>query len=494
MAGQVESKGPPIPVVQTLDEISSPGRGRRDYLPSLDVPISNMPESTKALLRKGSIGLPDTPEIQVGRHYTALADLNLGVLDGDNELGSCTVKYNPVIHEEIVAMSGFAWTSPRQLEDQLQGNLRVSVRLKEFLTEITGMDDGTLNPLAGAHGEFTSILIIKAFHQKNGEGKGRRKILVPDSAHGSNAASAAMGRYEVVPVSTNARGTTDLKHFRSLLGGDVAGTMITNPNTHGLFEDDILEMAYLLHNHGGLLYGDGANLNAIMGLVKPGDLGFDLLHLNLHKSFSGPHGGGGPGSGPVIVKKPLRSFLPFPAIEQVGDQFRTFRPENSIGRISDHFGSFDVILRAYAYIRSNGAEGLRRVSEDAVLNANYLRVKLQRAYQIAYDRACMHEVVFSDAIQKAQGVSADSIARRLADFKFHPPTIYFPLTVQGALMIEPTETSGDLDKFVDAMLQIADEAKNNPDIVNHAPHTTRVSHLDDATPARELMKAMRSAS
>lgn len=487
----VEQKGSPIPVVQTLDEISFPGRGRRDYFPALDVPVSDMPESTKALLRKDPIGFPDIPEIDVGRHYTALADLNLGLLNGDNELGSCTVKYNPVVHEDIVRMPGFAWTSPRQLEGQVQGNLRILERLNNFLANITGMDDGTLNPLAGAHGEVTGVLMIKAFHNKYGEGAQRRKILIPDSAHGSNPASAVMARYEVVPIHTNSRGTTDMSHFRSLLGGDVAAAMITNPNTHGLFEDDIMEMADLLHARGALLYGDGANLNALMGLVRPGDLGFDVMHLNLHKSFSGPHGGGGPGSGPVMVKEFLRSFLPFPAVEQVGDQFRTFRPENSIGRISDYFGSFDVILRAYAYIRSNGAEGLRRVSEDADLNANYVRVRLQDAYQVAYNRLCAHEVVLSDAKQRSQGVEADAIARRVVDFGFHPMTIYFPLTVKGALMIEPTETSGDPDKFVNAMLQIAEEAKTNPDIVNSAPHTTRVSHLDAATPARELMRAIR---
>ncbi|MBI4498645.1 MAG: aminomethyl-transferring glycine dehydrogenase subunit GcvPB, partial [Chloroflexi bacterium] len=371
-------------------------------------------------------------------------------------------------------------------EETVQGNLQVLHELQTFLTEITGMDAAALSPLAGAHGELTGILLIKAYHAGRGEAAQRRKVLVPDSAHGTNPATAALAGYQVVAVRSDANGNTDLDHLRSLVGEDVAGMMLTQPNTLGLFDTNILPIAELLHQHGALLYGDGANMNALLGRAKPGDLGFDVMHLNLHKTFSTPHGGGGPGAGPVCVKAHLAPFLPFPLVVQEEDAYRFARPEHTIGRMGGWYGNFGVLLRAYTYIRTLGPEGCRSVSENAVLNANYLRVHLQQDYQLRYHRPCMHEVVLSGVRQKARGVNTLAIAKRLIDYGFHPPTIYFPLIVEEALMIEPTETESkeSLDAFIAAMRAIAREAAENPEAVLTAPHTTPVRKLDEAGAAR----------
>lgn len=472
--------------IPLIFEMSVPGRSAHQ-LPECDVPIKELNELIPAeLLADAPPELPEVSEVDVIRHFTALSRRNYGVDTGFYPLGSCTMKYNPKINEEMARLNGFAKIHPYQPEETVQGCLELMYKTEKMLAEITGMERMTLQPAAGAHGELTGLLIIKAYHQNNGDRK-RTKIIVPDSAHGTNPASAATAGFTVVEVKSNERGGVDLDALRSLMSDEIAGLMLTNPNTLGLFDENIDTIADIVHDAGGLLYYDGANANAILGISRPGDMGFDLVHLNLHKTFSTPHGGGGPGSGPVGVKKKLIPFLPRPVVEEKDGKFYLDHDRPlSIGRVKSFYGNFGVIVKAYAYIRSVGAEGLRRVSEAAVLNANYILTKLKPYYHLPYDRACMHEVVFSGQKQKSLGVSTMDIAKRLMDFGFHPPTVYFPLVVKEAFMIEPCETESreTLDEFIAAMIQIAKEAESEPEIPRDAPHTTVISRPDEAKAAR----------
>jgi glycine dehydrogenase subunit 2 len=460
--------------------------GRRGVkFPSPDVPETPLP----AELRRESLSWPEVSEIDVIRHYTRLSQLNHAIDIGLYPLGSCTMKYNPKINEAVARYPGFAGIHPLQDERTVQGALELMWELQEMLDEISGFDAVGIQPAAGAHGELTGVLIIRAYHDSRGEADQRRKILVPDSAHGTNPATAIMAGYEVVTLPSDARGNCDVEAVRGAVGPDVAGLMITNPNTLGLWDENITEIIDLVHGCGGLVYNDGANFNAILGIVRPGDIGIDVMHFNLHKTFSTPHGGGGPGSGPVGVRAGLAEFLPGPRVRRTDEGvYELFTPEQSIGRVHGFHGNFGMMVRAYTYIRMHGAEGLRQVSEDAVLAANYLRARLQERYQIAYDRTCMHECVFSASRQKANGVKALDIAKRLLDFGIHPPTVYFPLVVPEALMMEPTETESieSLDYFIDAMLQIADEAETNPEFVQGAPYNTDFKRLDEAGANRNL--------
>jgi glycine dehydrogenase subunit 2 len=430
--------------------------------------------------------LPELSQLDVVRYFTALSRLNYSIDTGFYPLGSCTMKYNPKVDEDIARMRGFAGLHPLQPEETVQGALRVLYELQVTLAELTGMDDAGLAPMAGAQGEFAGVLAIKDWLESNGR-TGRTQILVPDAAHGTNPATAAMCGFDVVPVPTDEAGDMDLDALRGALSDRTAALMLTIPNTLGLFDRNIVLIARLVHEAGGLLYGDGANLNAIAGQVKPGDLGFDVMHINVHKTLSTPHGGGGPGAGPIAVKATLAPFLPDPhvVIDEHG-LYHLERPEHSAGRMGEFHGNFGVLLRAYAYLRTLGAEGLREMSETAVVNANYVQARLRGAYRLPYDRFCMHEAVFSGSRQRAQGVRTLDIAKRLIDFGFHPPTIYFPLIVDEALMIEPTEAEGkeSLDAFCDAMLAIAREAETDPEIVKSAPHTAPLRRLDEATAAR----------
>ncbi|EMR06662.1 putative glycine dehydrogenase [decarboxylating] subunit 2 [Bhargavaea cecembensis DSE10] len=463
--------------------------GRIGYsLPELDVPETDLsgllPEG---LLREEPAELPEASELDIMRHYTALSKRNHGVDSGFYPLGSCTMKYNPKVNEAAARLSGFANVHPLQEESSVQGAMGLMYDLQEHLVEITGMDEVTLQSAAGAHGEWTALMMIRAFHEANGD-HNRTKVIIPDSAHGTNPASATVAGLETITVKSDENGLVDIEDLKRVVGEDTAALMLTNPNTLGLFEENILEMAEIVHGVGGKLYYDGANLNAIMGKVRPGDMGFDAVHLNLHKTFTGPHGGGGPGSGPVGVKKELIPFLPKPVLVKKDDAF-TFdydRPQ-SIGRIKPFYGNFGINVRAYAYIRSMGAEGLKLVSEYAVLNANYMMRRLAPHFDLPYDRHCKHEFVLSGRRQKQLGVRTLDIAKRLLDFGFHPPTIYFPLNVEEGMMIEPTETESKetLDAFIDAMIQIARETEENPEIVQEAPHTTVVSRLDETQAARK---------
>ncbi|PNZ24794.1 glycine dehydrogenase subunit 2 [Staphylococcus petrasii] len=438
-------------------------------------------------IRKDKAEFPEVAELDLVRHYTELSNKNFGVDSGFYPLGSCTMKYNPKINERVARIPGFAESHPLQEEEQVQGSLEIIYSLQEELKEITGMDEVTLQPAAGAHGEWTALMIFKAYHIANGEGH-RDEVIVPDSAHGTNPASASFAGFKSVTVKSNERGEVDIEDLKRVVNENTAAIMLTNPNTLGIFEKNIMEIREIVHEAGGLLYYDGANLNAIMDKVRPGDMGFDAVHLNLHKTFTGPHGGGGPGSGPVGVKKELASYLPKPMVVKDGDTFKYDNDiENSIGRVKPFYGNFGIYLRAYTYIRTMGAEGLREVSEAAVLNANYIKARLKDRYEIPYDQYCKHEFVLSGSKQKEHGVRTLDMAKRLLDFGVHPPTIYFPLNVEEGMMIEPTETESKetLDYFIDAMLQIADEAENNPDIVLEAPHTTIIDRLDETTAARK---------
>ena len=467
-------------------ELSKPGR-RGVRMPAPDVPAASPP----AELTRERLDWPEVSEIDVIRHFTRLSQKNHAVDINFYPLGSCTMKYNPKINEAVARLPGFAGIHPLQDERTVQGALELIWELQEMLAEISGFAAVGVQPAAGAHGEMTGVKIIRAHHHDRGE-FGRTKILVPDSAHGTNPATAVMSGFEVVTVPSDERGNVSLPALAAALGPDTAGLMITNPNTLGLWDEHVEEVVRLVHEAGGLVYNDGANFNAILGVVRPGDLGFDVMHFNLHKTFSTPHGGGGPGSGPVGVRAGLEEYLPGPrvrrAAEPDGDRFAWFEPARSIGRVHGFHGNFGMFVRAYTYIRMHGAAGLRQVSEDAVLSANYLRARLQERYDLPYDRTCMHEVVFSASRQKALGVRALDIAKRLLDFGIHPPTVYFPLVVPEALMIEPTETESleSLDFFVDAMLQIADEAETNPDYVVAAPHATEYKRLDEVGANRNL--------
>ena len=468
---------------KSLQSISQPGKVGFS-LPPLDVTPSKLPP--KELLRP-ELGLPEISEAELVRYFTSLSKLNYGVDTTFYPLGSCTMKYNPKLHEDVAKLPGFTSIHPYQPIDSVQGALQLMFELQELLTEITGMTATSLAPMAGSQGELASILIVKAYHQSRGD-KARKKILLPDSAHGTNPATTAMGGFETVTMLSNDEGNLDVNSLKSMMNEEVAALTLTMPSTLGLFDPQIAEISQLVHERGGLLLGDGANLNSLLGKVKFGDLGFDCVQLNLHKTFSTPHGGGGPGSGPVCVKSNLADFLPLPLVAKNGEKYTFTSPTKSIGSLGAAYGNFGVMIKAYAYIRSLGAEGLKEVSENAVINANYLKEKLKAYYYLPYDRTCMHEVVFSGKRQKAKGVRTLDIAKRLLDYGFHPPTIYFPLVVDEAIMIEPTETESKetLDAFIDAMKAIAKEADENPEILHTAPHNTPVRRLDETTAARKL--------
>lgn len=465
--------------------------GRKAYsLPACDVPeeaVENLiPED---YLRTVAPELPEVSEVQAVRHFVGLSQRNYGVDSGFYPLGSCTMKYNPKINEDVVRLSGFASVHPYQPEETVQGCLELLYMTDKMLAEITGMERVSLQPAAGAHGEMTGLMVIKAYHEYRGDFK-RKKIIVPDSAHGTNPASAAVVGFDVVEVKSDERGGVDISSLKEVVGEDTAGLMLTNPNTLGLFDENISEIADIIHEAGGLLYYDGANANAIMGISRPGDMGFDVVHLNLHKTFSTPHGGGGPGSGPVGVKKELVPFLPSPMVELHQGKYRLdYDRPLSIGKVKSFYGNFGVVVKAYAYMRTMGAAGLRKASETAVLNANYLLTKLKDYFILPYDRICMHEFVLSGQKQKDLGASTLDMAKCLLDFGYHPPTVYFPLIVKEAIMIEPTETETleTLDEFAEAMISIAKKVETNPDEVTAAPQNTLVGRLDEVRAARNLV-------
>ncbi len=461
---------------------SRPGR-KGVILPPIDVPQAELPDA--ALLRD-RLRLPEMAQNDVIRYFIGLSRLNYSVDTGFYPLGSCTMKYNPKINEDIARLPGYAQALPQQPEETVQGALTVLFELQQALAEITGMDAVSLAPAAGAQGELSGILMIKKYHLERGDTK-RAKVLVPDSAHGTNPATAAMAGFTVVSVPSDANGNADIDFLAANLDETVAAMMYTLPSTLGLFDPHIGKVAQLIHEHGALLYGDGANQNAFLGRARFGDMGFDVVHLNLHKTFSTPHGGGGPGAGPVCVKSVLADYLPAPIITNRGSGFSPTRPSKSIGKTMAFHGNFGVLLRALTYIKSMGAEGLRAISENAVINANYVQSRLRGAYKLAVERNCMHEVVLSGSRQKQRGVKTLDIAKRLIDYGFHPPTIYFPLIVDEAMMIEPTETEGieALDAFCDAMLEIDRESIETPEIVKQAPHNAPLKRLDEATAARK---------
>ena len=464
-----------------LPDISEPGKIGVN-LPAPDVPVSELPSEN--MLRK-ELELPEVSEVEVVRYFTALSRLNYGVDTGFYPLGSCTMKYNPKANEDISRLPGFTAVHPLQVSETSQGALSLMFELQQYLSELTGMFATSLSPMAGAHGELANIFMIKAYHEASGEKK-RRVILISDSSHGTNPATASMGGFEVNAIVSDANGNVDMKALKSALNGSVAALTLTMPTTLGLFDPQMEEISRLVHEAGALLCGDGANMNSIIGRVKFGELGFDCVQLNLHKSFSTPHGAGGPGSGPVCVKENLANFLPFPVVAKNEGGYLFATPPKSIGCIGAAYGNFGVMVRAYAYIRSLGAEGLKEVSRDAVINANYIKESLKEDYYLPYDRPCMHEVVFSGKKQKARGVHTLDIAKRLIDYGFYPPTIYFPLIVDEAIMIEPTETESKatLDSFIAAMKAIAKEAKENPEILHSAPHNAPVRRLDEVRAAR----------
>ena len=462
--------------------------GRRAVqFPALDVPEAPLPTG---FLRDtdpdDTLRWPELAEIEVVRHFVHLSQLNKAIDVCFYPLGSCTMKYNPKVNETVAALPGFAAIHPYQPEASVQGALRIMHEMQRDLAEISGFDAVTLCPAAGAHGELTGVLIIRAYHESRGEGAQRRIVIVPDSAHGTNPATAAMAGYTVVTVKSDARGNVDVEALRGLVGPQTAALMMTNPNTLGLFDEHAREIVEIVHGAGGLVYNDGANFNAILGIVRPGDIGFDVMHYNLHKTFSSPHGGGGPGAGPVGVKAHLMPFLPAPFVVEAGGTYHLTTPERSIGKLHGFHGNWGVILRAYTYLRANGGTGLRTIAETAVLNANYLLSQLRGAYDLAYDRSCMHEFVLTDRRQRPAVRTLD-IAKRVIDYGFHPMTVYFPLIVEGAMLIEPTETETKqtLDAFAAAMIAIAREAAETPAIVTTAPHDAPVTRLDEATAARK---------
>jgi glycine dehydrogenase subunit 2 len=463
--------------------------GRRAFdLPELDVPATDIARIIDPkLLRNDIPGMPELSEVDVVRHFTRLSTWNYNIDLGLYPLGSCTMKYNPKINERMARLDGYVLAHPYMPASLIQGALGVQKTLEHCLAEISGMDAVTLQPAAGAHGELTGILMIRAYHDANGNP--RKTILVPDSAHGTNPASVAISGYSVRNIPSNKRGTVDVDQLRRVVDEDIAGIMITNPNTLGIFESDISEIVDIMHSRGALVYMDGANLNAMMGITRPGDFGVDVLHINLHKTFTTPHGGGGPGSGPVAIKSILEPFLPYPVISCNPDgtnYFNEDRPQ-SIGKVKAYNGQFGMHVRALSYILANGPEGLKQVSEVAVLNANYIREKLRSAYALPYDAPSLHEVVFSDRLQTQKDVHVGDIGKRLIDYGFHPPTVSFPLIVPGAIMIEPTETESkqEIDAFIEAMLAIAKESEADPALVKSAPHTTRIGRIDEAAAARK---------
>jgi glycine dehydrogenase subunit 2 len=477
-------------------DLSAPGRPGVP-LPEPDVELTGLP----AGLTRQDLPLPELSEVDVMRHFVHLSNLNYGVDTGFYPLGSCTMKYNPKVNEDAARLPGFAFTHPLQDPETVQGNLALMHTLQEWLKEIGGFAGVSLQPAAGAHGELTGILIIRAYHHSRGDLK-RTKILIPDSAHGTNPASTAMAGFQVLELPSDARGNIDLDALRRECDDTVAGLMLTNPNTLGLFEENVPAVVRLVHECGGLVYGDGANMNALLGVVRPGDLGLDVMHFNLHKTFSTPHGGGGPGSGPVGACERLVEFLPGPIVEivEVGDDeqpplFGLSMPAKSIGRVKAFQGHFGMFVRAFTYIRMQGKSGIRGIADHAVLNANYVRTRLRSAYHVPYDRICMHEFVAEGRWDDAPGVRALDISKRLMDYGVHPPTNYFPLIVHDALMIEPTETESKqtLDAFIEAMLKIAQEAHTDPEILTSAPHVTPVGRLDEVRAAKDLVLCCRPA-
>ncbi len=470
----------------------APGR-RAATLPELDVPEHPLASLIPAdYLRAEPAPLPEVSEIEVVRHFTHLSQRNFGVDVGFYPLGSCTMKYNPKLNEDVAGLPGFAHLHPLEHESMTQGAIRLLYELEQYLAEISGMKRATLQPAAGAHGEITGLMIIKAYHEHRHDAH-RNLVLIPDGAHGTNPASATLAGYKAVELRSDKRGGVDVGYLKEVLATNkdqVAALMMTNPNTLGLFDENIVEIAELVHAAGGQLYYDGANANAILGITRPGDMGFDVVHFNLHKTCSTPHGGGGPGAGPVGVAEHLVPFLPGPLPGYDADTETYFWDESgplSIGRVRANCGNFLVLVRAYTYIRFNGPQGLRHVSESAILNANYVMRALQSDFDLPFDRACMHEFVFSANRQKRQDVHALDLAKRLLDFGVHPPTVYFPLIVPEALMIEPTETEtkDTLDEFIDTMRQIARESSEEPEKVRHAPYTTVVGRLDQTLAARQ---------
>ena len=467
-------------------ERTSPGRSAYD-LPPLDVPEVDLGKALGSEnLREAIPGFPELSEVDVVRHFTRLSTWNYSIDAGMYPLGSCTMKYNPKINERVSRLEGIATTHPLMPEFMVQGNLEILKTTADCLAEITGMDAVTLQPPAGASGELTGVMLIRAC--LSGRGNPRRKVLIPDSAHGTNPASAVIAGYSVETIKSDEHGCVNLNVLDSAMTDDVAALMLTNPNTLGIFEPNIVRIAEMVHQRGGLVYMDGANLNALMGLSRPGDFGVDVLHMNLHKTFSTPHGGGGPGAGPVAVKKILEPFLPYPIVERNSEgqySFNYDRPQ-SIGKLKAFYGNFGTVVRALCYILANGPSGLRETSSVAILNANYIKHQLRGIYDLPYDEPILHEVVFSNRKQAKHHVSVMDIAKRLMDYGFHPPTVAFPLIVPGALMIEPTETESqqELDLFIEAMKSIAEEAENQPELLLHAPHTTRVKRLDEVQAAR----------
>jgi glycine dehydrogenase subunit 2 len=469
-----------------LFEISSPGK-KGYQLPELDVPAVDPAEALGAENARAEIeGFPEVSEVEAIRHFTRLSTWNYAIDLGLYPLGSCTMKYNPRVNEFVARLKGFAWAHPYAPEPLVQGSLQIIDALENALAEITGMDAVSLQPAAGAHGELTGILLVRAYHES--QGNPRRKILIPDSAHGTNPATAAMAGYEVQNIKSNEQGMTDPAVLAAAADADVAALMVTNPNTLGVFEQDIRKVAEILHSKGALLYMDGANMNALVGISRPGDFGVDVMHLNLHKTFSTPHGGGGPGSGPVAVKKRLEPFLPLPRLRRSRGKLRwDYNRPKSIGRVRAYYGNFGVLVRALAYILAHGGDGLKRATMDAVLNANYVRRKLEPYFELPVKAQTMHEVVFSDERQSRLGVRTGDIAKRVIDHGFHPYTVSFPLIVHGAMMIEPTETESkqELDLFIEAMISIAREIERDPEAVKSAPHHTRTSRVDEVTAARK---------
>lgn len=468
-------------------EMSHPGRIAYS-LPKSDVPKANLDDLLPAKFRRqNEPDLPEVYEVDVIRHYTALSRRNFGIDNGFYPLGSCTMKYNPKINEDVARFPGFAKIHPYQPEESLQGAMELLYNLQNDLEAITGMDRVTLQPAAGAHGEWTGLMMIRSYHESRGEK--RTKVICPDSAHGTNPASATVAGFETITIKSGERGLVNLDELRKAVGPDTAALMLTNPNTLGLFEEQIEEIAEIVHAAGGLLYYDGANANAIMGITRPGDMGFDVVHLNLHKTMSTPHGGGGPGAGPVGVKEKLIPFLPTPLVakREDGSFYFDYNYPQTIGRVKGFYGNFGILVRAYTYIRTLGPEGLRKVSEYAVLNANYMLARLTPYFDVPHPRFCKHEFVLSGNRQKKLGVRTLDIAKRLLDFGYHPPTIYFPLSVEECIMIEPTETESKqtLDEFIDTMIAISKEVEENPDLVKNAPYTTVVSRMDEALAARK---------
>lgn len=467
-------------------ELSRPGR-KAYNLPENDVEDIAIDELIPAeYLNNDELNLPEVSEVDIIRHYTNLSNKNFGVDTGFYPLGSCTMKYNPKINEDMANLDGFKNLHPYQPEETVQGALKLMYELDKALCEIAGMDKMTLQPAAGAHGELTGLTLIKAYHENRGDTK-RTKIIVPDSAHGTNPASAVMAGFDTIEIKSTEEGLVDVESLKAALSDEVAGLMLTNPNTLGLFEREIKEIADLVHEAGGLLYYDGANANAILGQARPGDMGFDVVHFNIHKTFSTPHGGGGPGSGPVGVKSILLDFLPTPTVEKDGDRYYlNYDVPHTVGRMKDFYGHFNIMVRAYTYILTMGKDGLKKASEMAVLNANYLGHRLKDHYNLPEDTIFKHEFVLAGLKGALSEVTTLDVAKRLLDFGYHPPTVYFPLIVREALMVEPTESESKetLDEFADALIKIAEEAKANPETLKEAPHDTPVRRVNETQAAR----------